>query len=163
MYVYNAKFVRTRFRYCAIVATGAVLLIYWLIYLLTPCSKVLLEKLTGLQLVKKFPTLYGIWRLITAFTSARQMCLSWASSIESIPPHPTYWRFVLILSSHLCRATCFAHLVLYLVTRIILGEEYRSLNSSVCSFLHFLISSSLLGPNILTPYSQTQVWSVTST
>jgi len=26
-----------------------------LTYLLTPCSRVLLEKLTGLQLVKKFP------------------------------------------------------------------------------------------------------------
>jgi hypothetical protein len=27
--------------------------------LLTPCSRVLLEKLTGLQLVKKFPAFYG--------------------------------------------------------------------------------------------------------
>jgi len=25
----------------------------------------------------------------------------WASSIQSIPPHPTYWRSILILSSHL--------------------------------------------------------------
>jgi len=29
-------------------------------YLLTPCSTVLLEKLTGSQLVKKFPTFYPI-------------------------------------------------------------------------------------------------------
>jgi hypothetical protein len=28
-------------------------------YLLTPWSRVLLEKLTGLQLVKKFPPFYG--------------------------------------------------------------------------------------------------------
>jgi len=31
----------------------------------------------------------------------------------------------------------------------ILGEEYESLSSSLCSFLHSLITSSLLGPNIL--------------
>jgi hypothetical protein len=30
-----------------------------------------------------------------------------------------------------------------------LGEEYRSLRSSLCSFLHSLVTSSLLGPNIL--------------
>jgi len=30
-----------------------------LTYLLTPWSRVLLEKLTGLQLVKKFPAFYG--------------------------------------------------------------------------------------------------------
>ena len=38
---------------------------------LTPWSRVLLEKLTGFQLVKKFPTFYGTRRFITAFTSAR--------------------------------------------------------------------------------------------
>ena len=39
---------------------------------------------------------------ITALTSARHLSLSWGSSIQSIPPHPTSWRSVLILSSHLC-------------------------------------------------------------
>ena len=39
-------------------------------YLLTPCSRVLLEKLTSFQLVKKFPAFYGTRRFITAFTSA---------------------------------------------------------------------------------------------
>ena len=38
---------------------------------------------------------------ITAFTSARHLSLSWATSIQSIYPHPTSWRSVLILSSHL--------------------------------------------------------------
>ena len=33
--------------------------IYLLTYLLTPWSRVLLEKLTGFQLVKKFPSFYG--------------------------------------------------------------------------------------------------------
>ena len=30
-----------------------------------------------------------------------------------------------------------------------LGEQYRSLSSSLCSFLHSPVTSSLLGPNIL--------------
>ena len=57
-------------------------------YLLTPWSRVLLEKLTGLQLVKKFPVFYGTWRFITALTSAHHLSLSWASSIQSTHPHP---------------------------------------------------------------------------
>jgi hypothetical protein len=36
-----------------------------------------------------------------------------------------------------------------LIIRIIFYEEYRSLNSSLCSFLHPPVISSLLGPNIL--------------
>jgi len=56
----------------------------------TAWSTVLLEKLTGLQLVKEFPAFYGTRRFITAFTGARHLSLSWASSIQSIPlnPHP---------------------------------------------------------------------------
>jgi len=45
-------------------------------YLLTPRSRVLLEKLTSSQLIKKFPTIYGTQRFITAFTSARYLTLS---------------------------------------------------------------------------------------
>jgi len=79
------------------------LLTYLPIYpltLLTPCSTVLLKKLTGFQPVNKFPTFYGARRFITAFTSARHLSLSWASSIQSIPPQPTSWRSILILSSY---------------------------------------------------------------
>ena len=72
-----------------------------LTYLLTQWCTVLLEKLTGLQLVKKFPAFHGTRRLITALTSVRQLSLSWASPIHSIYPHPTSWRSVLILSTHL--------------------------------------------------------------
>jgi hypothetical protein len=39
-------------------------------------SKVLLEKLTGSQLVKKFPSYYGTASFITAFTSACHLSLS---------------------------------------------------------------------------------------
>ena len=70
-------------------------------YLLTPWCRVLLEKLTGLQLVKKFPAFYVTQRFITAFTSAHHLVLYWASSIQSIPPHPTSWRSILTLSSRL--------------------------------------------------------------
>ena len=35
------------------------------------------------------------------------------------------------------------------VTRTILGEEYKSFSSSLCNLLHFPVTSSLLGPNIL--------------
>ena len=65
-------------------------------YLFTPWCRVLLEKLTGLQLVKKFPAFHG-----TALTSVRHLSLSWASLIQSIYPNPTSWRSILILSTHL--------------------------------------------------------------
>jgi len=49
------------------------------------------------------------------------------------------------------RATRPAHLILLnFITRTILGEDYRSLSSSLCSFLYSPVTSSLLGPNILT-------------
>jgi len=54
------------------VATGTGTYIY---YLLTPWCRVLLEKLTGLQLVKKFPAFHGTERFITALTSVRHLYL----------------------------------------------------------------------------------------
>ena len=48
------------------------------------------------------------------------------------------------------RSTCPTHLIiLYLTTRIIFGEKYRSLRYSLCSFLHSPVTSFLLVPNIL--------------
>ena len=72
-----------------------------LTYLLTPWCRVLLEQLTALQLVKKFPAFHGTRRFITALTSIRNLSLSWASPIQSTFPHPTSWRSILILSTHL--------------------------------------------------------------
>ena len=74
---------------------------YCYIYLPTPWCRVLLEQLTGLQLVKKFPAFHGTRTFITALTSVHHLSLSWASPIQSIYPHPTSWRSILILSTHL--------------------------------------------------------------
>ena len=79
----------------------SLVLTYLLNYLLTPWCRVLLEKLTGVQLVKKFHAFHGTRRFITALTSVRHLSLSWASLIQSIYPHPTSWRSVLILYTHL--------------------------------------------------------------
>jgi hypothetical protein len=69
--------------------------------LLTPWCRDLLEQLTGLQLVKKFHAFHGTRRFITALTRVRHLSLSWASPIQSTYPHPTSWRSILILSTHL--------------------------------------------------------------
>jgi hypothetical protein len=59
----------------------------WQWYLLTPCSRVLLEKLTGLQLVKKFPAFYWTRSFITAFSSAQHLCLYPEPAQSSTYPH----------------------------------------------------------------------------
>ena len=144
-------------------------------YLLISCCRVLLEKLTVLQLVKEFPAFHGTRRFITALTSVRHLSLSWANPIHSIYPHLTSWRSTLILSTHLSLglpsglfpsgfptktlytplsspicATCPAHLILLdFITRTIWGEEYRPSSSSLCSLLHSPVTSSLLCPNTL--------------
>ena len=128
---------------------------------LTPWNRALLQRLISSQPVKKFPTFYGTWRFITAFTSACHLSLSWTSSIQSIPPHPTSWRSILILSyfpsmpgspkwflsfrfphqnpayaSPLPHtATYPIHLILLdFITRTILGEQYRSLTLTLLTW-----------------------------
>jgi hypothetical protein len=64
----------------------------WWHYWLTPGSRVPLEKLTDLQLVKKFPAFYGTRRFFTAITIAHHVSLSRASPIQSSHPHPTSWK-----------------------------------------------------------------------
>ena len=88
----------------------------------------------------------------SAHTNIHHLSLSWASPIQSIYPHPTSWRSILILYTHLClglpsglfpsgfptktlyitlyspiRATCPAQRILLdFITRTILGKEYKS-------------------------------------
>jgi hypothetical protein len=45
-------------------------------HLLTPRSRVLLEKLTGFAASQEIPRIYGTRKFITVLTSARQMSLS---------------------------------------------------------------------------------------
>jgi hypothetical protein len=61
----------------------------------------LLEKLTVSQLVKKFSTFYGTRRFITAITTAHNLSLSRARSMQSTSPHVTSGRSILTLTSHL--------------------------------------------------------------
>jgi len=61
------------FRYVRIHATKSCLpqsTLLFLTYLLTPWRRILLEKLTDFQIVKKYLAFYGTRRFITAFTSA---------------------------------------------------------------------------------------------
>ena len=76
-------------------------IIYCILYYIIYDIYYLVEKLTGLQLVKKFPAFHGTRTFITALTSVRHLSLSWASSVQSIYPHPTSWRSILILSTYL--------------------------------------------------------------
>ena len=46
------------------------------LYLLTPWSRVLLEKLTGSAASQEIPRIFGTRRFITVLTSARQLSLS---------------------------------------------------------------------------------------
>jgi len=49
---------------------------YCFAYLLAPWIRVLFDKLIGSQLVKKFPSFYGIQRFNPAYTSAHHLFLS---------------------------------------------------------------------------------------
>ena len=105
---------------------------------------------------------YLLLRCFTALTTVRHLSLPWASPMQSIYPHPTSCRSVLILSTHLrlglpsslfpsgfptntlytslsspILATCPAHLILlYFITGTILGEQYKSFSSSLYNLLH---------------------------
>ena len=59
------------------------------------------EKLTGFQLVKKFPASYRNRMFITALTSAHHLSLPYDTSIDSMPSHTVFWICILILFSYL--------------------------------------------------------------
>jgi len=69
---------------------------------------------------------------------------TWSLSLRFLHQNP------FITSPLLICATRPAHLILLdFITRTILGEQYRLLNSPLCSFLHSPVTSPLLGLNIL--------------
>ena len=140
------------------------------------------EKLICSQPIKKFPAFYGTPRFVTAFTGAHtcpypkphRSSLYPTSDFLKIhlniilpsTPGSSKWSFSLRFPHQNTvyayplptRATCSTYLILLdLVTRTILGEEYRSLSSSLYSLILSPVTPSLLGPNILlsTPFSNT--------
>ena len=138
---------------------------YLLIYLYTSWSRVLLEKLPVSQVVKKFPAFYRTQRFITTFKSASHLPLSWARSIQSMSPisllniilpsmdwssswspsprFPHQKPLYTSVLPHTCYIPRPSHSSL-----TVFGKEYRSLGSSLCSFLHSPVTSSLLSSNI---------------
>jgi len=144
-----------------------------LTYVLTPWSRVLLQKLTGLQsrnsphfmepnvhylIHKCLQTVPILSQLDPVHTPTSIFLKIHLNIILPSTPGSPKWSFFLkfyhqnpVHASPLpIRATFPVHLILHdFVTGTILGEKYRSLSSSLCSFLHYLVTSSLLGPNIL--------------
>ena len=97
-----------------------------------PWSRVLLEKITGTQLVKNFSAFYGKRKSITAFKSARHQSLTRARSIQSMPP--------LHLPSHFSNIHRLRlHVIIY----------YKSIiYVCVCVCVYIYIYISLLKPQI---------------
>jgi hypothetical protein len=60
---------------CSVLITTKIPSVTEAVYVLVSWSRVL-DKLTGLQLVKKFPAFYGTRRFITAFTSVHHLPVS---------------------------------------------------------------------------------------
>ena len=126
-------------------------------YLLTPRCRALLEKLTGLQVVKKFPAFHGTRRFITALKSVRHLSLPWASPIQSIYPHPTSWRSILILSTHLrlglpsgLLPSGFPTKILYNLTRHIHGNNTIKYMSKFKNFLQKYVHKSVYSKQPIT-------------
>ena len=129
---------------------------------------------------QKIPRILCNPKVHYAFTSAHHLSLFWASSIQSIPPHPTSWRSILILSSNLRLGLQGSFVVphqnpvyasplphtrymprpphssrFYHANNI--GRGVKIIKLLLSSFLHSPVTSFLLGPNIVlnTPASNT--------
>jgi hypothetical protein len=140
--------------------------------IVTPWSKVLVEKWTVTQLVKKFPILrntnihYDIDKRPTPVP-----LLSYVNPVQASPSHFLSIIFYIILPSmSLSSKGSISIRVFYknsvctpsiphtchmpysppgMITRTLLSEEYRPLSYSSCGLLHPSFSLSLLDPNIL--------------
>ena len=119
---------------------------------------------------QEIPAFYGTRRFIT-HSQVPDSCPYYEKALSSPYPHIPLFSIKLNIilpinswvfpsgfpTKTLCapllspkRATCPVQLILIdFITRTIMGKEYRSLSSSLGSFLYSPVTSSLLGPNIL--------------
>ena len=141
----------------------------YLTCLLTTWSTVLLEKPTGFAANQEIPRI--LWNPKVHYRTHKRPpsvpILSQLHPVPTTPPHflkihlniihpSTSWSPQWSLSfrfphRNLVHTSPFpVHLILLdFITRTILGQEYRSLSSSLCNFLHSPVTPSFLGPNIL--------------
>ena len=85
------------------------------------------------------------WRFILYYIPIYALVSQVVSFPQVSPP-----KLCMHLYSPPTHAKCPAHpIFLDFITRTILGEQYRSLSSSLCNFPHSPVTPSLLGPNIL--------------
>ena len=111
---------------------------------------------------QKIPCILWNPKVLTAFTTLSHLPLFQATSIQPMLPHSNSWISILTLSwylglgrlsrllpSHFPTKNLYAHLIspicakcpayhilLDMITIIISDKEYRSLSTSLCSFLH---------------------------
>jgi len=93
------------------------------------------------------------WRSIIIFSYHLRLGLPSGLFLSGFPTKTLYiYIYIYIYTSPLLsptRATFPASLfLLHVITRKMLSEEYRSLSSSLCSFLHSPVTWSLIGSNI---------------
>ena len=128
---------------------GIYLRILLLTYLLTAWCSVLLEKQTVFADSQDIPHISRNPKVHYRTHKRPPLSLSWASPIQSIYPHPTSWRSILILSTHLrlglpiqfphldpihpvsspIRATCPAHLIWGYYT---FYKSHCTVSSNIC-------------------------------
>ena len=139
----------------------------------TPWSRVLPEKRTAPQAVKKSPTFYATRKFFTVFTTAHHLSLWWARSIQSVSPQATLedpFQYYVPIYASVLQVTSFpkvsqpkpfmhlsclpylphdpAHFILLdVITRIIIAELCRPLSSSIFTLLHSPVTASLLSRN----------------